>query len=273
MLVRYDEEPYYFPDALLKALQRNVSNENIEISPPGSNGWNAQDLKQVERLLQPPTYPPCAMVTACLQKWKKFAHQGVGYRKGPPMPGGKQPVTFLDESWDYPEPITTLVFAAPKEEEPGLPESSEPECASERTLEERWQLTHGRDPPAWADKGFAAIQEHMQRQAAATKGTREEVTLYRPSQNLEPRHHLGAHLDARLPGIKVPVVRPVGYEEGQPIPDHALSRFQGKPADNFNVMSLVPDYLCGPWTQEYQSLRWESNTNEMSGCRKTVSGG
>ena len=50
VLVRYDEEPYYFPDmtALLKALHRSAGAEKIEISPPGSNSWNAGDLKLVE---------------------------------------------------------------------------------------------------------------------------------------------------------------------------------------------------------------------------------
>ncbi len=86
-----------------------------------------------------------------------------------------------------------------------------------------------------------------------TEGTREELTLYCPSRNLEPRQLLRAHLDAHFPGIQVPVVRPASYEEGQPIPDHALPRFQGNPVDNFNVMSPVSDYLHGYWTQEHQS--------------------
>ncbi len=132
-------------------------------------------------------------------------------------------------------------------------------------------------PPAWADKCYAGIREHMQRQAAVTEGTREDVTLYCPSRNLEPRQLLSAHLDAQLPGIGVPVVRPAGYKEGQPIPDHALPRFQGNPADNFNVMSLVPDYLCGYWTQEHQSPRWEGDTKgdiqtQENRLRKVITG-
>ncbi len=74
VLVRYDEEPYYFLDAtaLLKALHRSVGAEEVKVAPPGSHGWSAQNLKKVEQLLRPHTYPPpppCAAVSACLQRW------------------------------------------------------------------------------------------------------------------------------------------------------------------------------------------------------------
>ncbi len=62
----------------------------------------------------------------------------------------------------------------------------------------------------------------MQRQAVATEGAREEVTLYCPPQNLEPRQQLRAHLNSSLPGVQVSVARPAGCESGQPVPDHAL---------------------------------------------------
>ncbi len=87
------------------------------------------------------------------------------------------------------------------------------------------------------------------------------MTLYWPSQDLEPRQHLRAHLDARLPGIQVPIVCPAGYKEGQSIPDHALPRFQGNPTDNFKVLSPVPYFLHGHWIQGHQSHRWEGNTD------------
>ena len=48
----------------------------------------------------------------------------------------------------------------------------------------------------------------MQQQAAADEGMREEVTVYCPPQNLEPRQRLRALLDANLPGVQVPVMRP-----------------------------------------------------------------
>ncbi len=97
----------------------------------------------------------------------------------------------------------------------------------------------------------------MKQQAAAAEGTREEVTLYCPPQNLEPRQQL--LLDPSLPGVQVPVVHPAGYEDGQPIPDHALPRFQGNPEDNFNILAPVPEYLHGYWTKAHQSPRWKGD--------------
>ncbi len=99
----------------------------------------------------------------------------------------------------------------------------------------------------------------MRQQAAAAKWTREEVTLYCPPWNLELRQQLRALLDPNLPGVQVPVMRPSSYEEGQGIPDHALPRFQGNPEDNFQVLSQVPEYLCGYWTKAHQSPRWEGD--------------
>ncbi len=78
------------------------------------------------------------------------------------MPGGEKSVTFLSESGDYPEPIVPPVLAANWEEKSDASGSSGQGSGNDKTLKERWQLTHGRDPPAWADKGFAGIQEHMQ---------------------------------------------------------------------------------------------------------------
>ncbi len=107
VLVRYDEEPYYFPDApaLLQALHQNVKTEGDIAAQPGAQGWSARELKQVEILLWPHTYPPCGAVTSCLRKWTQFAHRGDGYREGPAMPGGPDQVAFHTECWDHPEPI------------------------------------------------------------------------------------------------------------------------------------------------------------------------
>ncbi len=112
VLVRHDEEPYYFPDApaLLNALHPSAKAEGVSAAQPGTQGWNARDLKQVEHLLRPLTYPPCAAVTACLRKWTQFAHRGEGYREEPPMPGGPEPVTFQNECWDHPELIVPPVI-------------------------------------------------------------------------------------------------------------------------------------------------------------------
>ncbi len=66
VLMRYDEEPYYFPDAptLLRALHRNAKADGVTAAQPGTQGWSDQDLKQVERLLRPHTYtlaPQCQL--------------------------------------------------------------------------------------------------------------------------------------------------------------------------------------------------------------------
>ncbi len=117
----------------------------------------------------------------------------------------------------------------------------------------------------------------MKQQAAAAKGTREEVTLYCPPRNLEPRQQLRALLDPSLPGIQVPVVRSAAYEDGQPIPDHALPRFQGNPEDNFNVLASVPEHLRGYWTKEHQSPRWKGDggadiRTQENRLRKVITG-
>ncbi len=115
------------------------------------------------------------------------------------MPGGTKPITFRSESWVYPEPIIPPVLAGFRNDRPAQETKASmgsiPYSGSEGTLRERWQATHGRDPPAWADKGFAGIKEHMKQQAAAAEGTREtEVTLYCPPWNLT------STADARPPG-------------------------------------------------------------------------
>ena len=77
VLVRHDEEPYYFPDApnLLKALQWSAGAEGVIAAQPGAQGWSDRELKQVEHLLRPHTYPPCGAMKSCLKKWTQFAHR------------------------------------------------------------------------------------------------------------------------------------------------------------------------------------------------------
>ncbi len=239
--------------------------EGLPAAQPGTQGWSAQELKRVEHLLRPHTYPPCAAVSACLRKWPQFAHRGEGYREGPPMPGGPERVFFRSGDWDHPEPIIPPVPAGRRKERPAeekvrSPEEPRSDSGSEGTLRERWQATHGRDPPAWADKGFAGIKEHMRQQAAATGRTSEgEVTIYCPLQNLMPRQQMRALLDPRLPGVQAPMGDPWRYEEDQAIPDYALPRFQGNPKDNYQVMSPVPENLRGYWTKGHQSPCWEGD--------------
>ncbi len=53
VLVRHDEEPYYFPDApaLLMTLHQNAKAEGNIAAQPGAQGWSARELKWVEYLL------------------------------------------------------------------------------------------------------------------------------------------------------------------------------------------------------------------------------
>ncbi len=64
---------------------------------------------------------------------------GRGISRGTSMPGGKEPVTFWSESWDYPEPIVPPVLAARMKAEASV--KSRQDSGSHETLQERWQLT------------------------------------------------------------------------------------------------------------------------------------
>ncbi len=267
VLVRYDEEPYYFPDApaLLRTLHQNAKAEGDVAAQPGAQGWSARELKQVETLLRPHKYPPCGAVTSCLREWTQFAHQGEGYHEGPAMRGGPDPVAFHTECWNYSEPIVPPMVAGqqkerPADEETQTPEEPKADSRSERTLRDKWQATHGMDPPAWADKGFAGIKEHMKQQAEAARGAGgDTVTIYSSPPDWTPRQQIRAFLDPYLPRVQVPVDQSGKYDNDQAIPDHALPRFQGNPKSNFQVMSPVPEYLRGYWTKEHQSPRWEGD--------------
>ncbi len=267
VLVRHDEEPYYFPDApaLLRTLHQNTKAEGDVAAHPGAQGWSAREFKWVETLLRPHTYPACGAVTSCLKKWTQFAHRGEGYREGPAMPGGPDLVTFHNECWDFPEPIVPPMVAGQQEERPAeertqAREEPRADSGSEGTLQERWQATHGMDPPAWADKGFAGIKEHIKQQAeAAEEAGADTITIYSPPPDWTPRQQIRAFLGPPLPGVQVPADQAWKYEGNQAIPDHALPRFQGNPKSNLQVMSPVPEYLHGYWTKEHQSTHWESN--------------
>ncbi len=85
------------------------------------------------------------------------------------MPGGEVELTFNDESWDdpgSPDPSAAEVIggeaeAAIRGEDLADKESQNNGGENVSTLSKRWQLTHGRDPPAWADKVFAGIRERI----------------------------------------------------------------------------------------------------------------
>ncbi len=138
VLVWFDDEPYYFPYAgtLLKALQRSAQEVNVTVSPPGPNGWNPCELNRVEELLRLRSYPPCAAVAACLRKLMRFAHQGEGYREGPPMPGGNLELNFTEESWDDPGLADASADAAIGGENLATPENQDRGNEGVETLEE-----------------------------------------------------------------------------------------------------------------------------------------
>ncbi len=108
------------------------------------------------------------------------------------MPGGPDLVAFHTECWDYSEPIIPPMVAGQQEERPAdeetqTPKESKADSGSEGTLRDKWQATHGMDPPAWADKGFAGIKEHMKRQAEATGGEGgDTMTIYSSPLDWKP---------------------------------------------------------------------------------------
>ncbi len=128
--------------------------------------------------------------------------------------------SFHDESWGDPKLDDSSSKVVPRAESSVAQGSQEEGSENASMLMELWQLTHGRDPPAWADRGFTGIREDIKRRVAEAEGIREELTLYCPSWDLEPCQRPRAHLDPLLPGIKVPVVHPANYAEGHPIPPH-----------------------------------------------------
>ncbi len=181
------------------------------------------------------------------------------------MPGGPDLVTFHNDYWDHPEPIVPLVIAGQRKERPAkvkthTPEQPKTDSGSEGTLQERWHATHGMDPPAWADNGFAGIKEHMKQQAEAAEGTgMDTVTIYSLPSDWTPQQQIRAFWDPQLPGVQAPADQSWKYEDEQAIPDHTLPRFRGNPKNNFQVMMPVPEYLRGYWTNEHQSPHWEGD--------------
>ncbi len=244
---------------------QNAKAEGDIVAQPGPNGWSGRELKQVETLLRPHTYPPCGAVASCLREWTQFAHRGEGYREGPAMPGGPDQVFFHTECWDYPEPIAPPVIAGHQKKGPTAENTPAPEAPgaageSQMTLRERWQATHGMDPPAWAGKGFAGIKEHMKQQAEAAGGADgDTVTIYKSPPDWAPRQRARAFLDPHLPGVQVPVSQLGKCDGDQAIPDHTLPRFRGNPKNNFQVMTSIPEYLRGYWTKEHQSPQWKGD--------------
>ncbi len=88
--------------------------------------------------------------------------------------------------------------------------------------------------------------------------------MYCPPRSWDPKHRMRAHLDARFPGTRVQIVRPVNYPQGHPVPAHALPRFQGNPHDNYNVCGPIPEWLRGYWTTANQSPSWRGeSTNDI----------
>ncbi len=266
VLVHYVQEPYSFPGAraLLEVLQRNACDRGTETAPPTREGWTTNTQYEVEELLRPETYPPCETVMNILRCWNGFAYSAQGYREAVPMPTCDTTLTLLDESWDSPTEDVSALEESTDADAPRLRADSGEDQASALTLDEQWMAVHGIPAPAWAEAGFAGIKADMARRAAATPGKKEEITLYCPPRNWDPKHRMRAHLDARFPGTRVQIVRPADYPEGQPVPVHALPRFQGNPLNNFNMCGPIPEWLRGYWTMANQSPSWRGeSTNDI----------
>ncbi len=224
VLVRFAQEPYFFPStrALLEALQRNACDRGMEIAPPTREGWTTNTQYEVEALLRPETYPHCDTVMNILRRWNGFAYSAQGYRDAVPMPTGDTTLTLLDDSWDSPTEDFSALEESTDADTPQPGADSGEEQASNLTLDEQWMAMHGIPAPAWAEVGFAGIKADMACRATATPGTKEEITLYCPPRSWDPKHQMRAHLDARFPGTRVQIVRPVDYPERHPVPVHAL---------------------------------------------------
>ena len=275
--MHFAQEPYFFPStrALLEALQRNACDRGTEIAPPTREGWTTNTQYEVEALLRPETYPPCETVMNILKRWNRFAYSAQGYRDAVPMPMGDTTLTLLDDIWDSPTEDFSALEESTDADTPRPGADSGEEQASNLTLgavdgcawavpDEQWMAVHGIPAPAWAEVGFAGIKADMARRAAATQGNKEVITMYCPPRSWDPKHRMRAHLDARFPGTRVQIVRPVDYPEGHPVPVHALPRFQGNPLDNYNVCGPIPERLRGYWTKANQSPSWRGeSTNDI----------
>ncbi len=108
---------------------------------------------------RPISYPSFAAGAMCVEKWRKFAYQGEGYSKGPPMPGGDVQLSFHNESWDDPIEVEYPLETGQETEGPVAETSSVAGSEDASMLREQWQLMHGMNPPAWADRGFVGIKK------------------------------------------------------------------------------------------------------------------
>ncbi len=123
-----------------------------------------------------------------------------------PCPLGIPPPTLLDDSWDSPTEDFSALEDSTDADPPRPGADSGEDQASNLTWDEKWMAVHGIPAPAWVEVGFAGIKADITRRAAATQGTKEEITLYCPPRNWDPKHRMRAHLDARFPGTRVTVV-------------------------------------------------------------------
>ncbi len=110
----------------------------------------------------------------------------------------------------------------PADENTQAPEEPKAAGGSGKTLREKWQATHGMDPPTWAGKGFAGIKEHMKQQAeAAGSAGGDTVTIYSSPPDWAPHQQIRSFLDPHLPGVQVPADQSGKYDDNQAIPDHS----------------------------------------------------
>ncbi len=194
VVVRFDREPYFFPSAraLIQALQRNVCDQEVEITTPTCEGWTTNDQFRVEALLRPETYPHYEAVMSILRWWNRFAYSGQGYRDAVPMLTGDTTFTLLDDSWDSPTEDFLALEDSTDADPPQPRADAGEEQASSLSLDEQWMTVHGIPAPAWANVGFAGIKADMACRATEPQGTAEEITLYCPPRSWDPRHRMRA---------------------------------------------------------------------------------
>ncbi len=106
------------------------------------------------------------------------------------MPTGDTTLTFLDDSWDSPTEDFSALEESTDADAPRPGADSGKDQTSNLTLDEQWMAVHGIPAPAWAEVGFTGIKADMACRATATQGKKEEITLYCPPRNWDPKHRM-----------------------------------------------------------------------------------
>ncbi len=112
---------------------------------------------------------------------------------GVPIPTGITTLTLLNNSWDSPTEDFSALEDSAEVDPPQPGAGAEGGMETGPSLDEEGMAVHGIPAPAWAEVGFTGIKADMARRAAATRGTAEEITLYCPPRNWNPKHRMRAH--------------------------------------------------------------------------------